>query len=76
MPTFLSYDTIQTLGESGERAFRGNTTMQSSNTRRKWLAASRDENRAMWRTTYVLPVKNRLGDYRMFQANYGTAIQY
>ena len=47
MSTFLSYDTIQTLGESGEGAFRGNTTMHSSNTHRERLAASRDEDRAM-----------------------------
>ena len=34
MSFFLSYDTIQTLGESGERVFKGNA-MQSSKTHRE-----------------------------------------
>ena len=29
----------------------------------------------MWRTTWVLAVKSRLRDYRLFRANYGTVLQ-
>ena len=40
------------------------------------IAASREKNRAMWRTTWLGAVKNRLKNYRLFRANYGTVIQY
>ena len=43
------------------------SSSQSSNTRRERLAASRDKNRAMWRTACVLAVKNRLRDYHLFE---------
>ena len=39
-------------------------------------AAWQEKNGAMWRATGVLAVKNRLRDYRLFQANYGTVLQY
>ena len=40
------------------------------------IVASRDKNRAMWRTTGVLAVKNRFRYYRPFRRNYDTVLQY
>ena len=36
------------------------------------IAASREKNRA----TGIIAIKNRLTDYRLFRANYGTILQY
>ena len=74
--SFFLYDTFQTFGVFKRTSDHKRYYHPQSNTRRERLAASRDKNRATWRTAGVLAVKIRLKDYRLFRANYGTVLQY